>query len=217
MQRSKVRENMTHDCHVFNPSATLMINRGVECCRGISVLLRQPVCTRPFQTDEHAAPHISSAAAAVVARCLWTGVLCKYEYRGWAISARVVLLNSWLRLNVWQVISEAEDTGGKTHSLGLQSTQQLVRKGWMSLHFFFFFLSTQIMNIITITPLKALQLTLTHLMMTGSTSSWTSQVHRHSHSARDSFLLPFALNWHCVVSYLPPCVSEHLTWVSLSP
>lgn len=46
-------------------------------------------------------------------------------------------------MNVWQVISEAEDTGGKTHSLGLESTQQLVCNGWMSaLPFFFFLINT---------------------------------------------------------------------------
>lgn len=36
------------------------------------------------------------------------------------------------------------------------------------------------MSIITITPLKALQLMLTRFMTTGSMSSWTSQVHNHS-------------------------------------
>lgn len=48
-------------------------------------------------------------------------------------------LNSWLPLNVWQVISEAEDTGGKTHSLVLESTLgNLVCNDLMSLHFLFF-------------------------------------------------------------------------------
>lgn len=124
---------------VLNQSATLMINRGVECFRGSQCYLDGLCALGPLQTDEHAAPHITSAAAAAVAaRCLRTGVLCKYEYRWWAIFARVVLLNSWLPVIVCQVISEAEDTGGKTHSLGLESTQQLVCNGWMYLRFLFF-------------------------------------------------------------------------------
>lgn len=54
------------------------------------------------------------------------------------------------------------------------------------------------------------------LDITGTKSHWDWLV-IISLSAPDSFLLPFALNWHRVVSRLPPCVSEHLTWVSLSP
>lgn len=147
-----------------NQSATLMINRWVECFWRPRCYL-VGLCALPLAIFRLANMfRLTSAlllqlwALAAFGQDFFVSTNAEYERLQlvWSAVFTAECLNSWLPLNVWQVISEAEDTGGKTHSLVLESTLgNLVCNDLMSLHFLF--LSIQNMIIITITSLKSLQ------------------------------------------------------------